>query len=45
MVWDLFDVSRQERDIAENIEYILGGGDEERLALTYLDAIDVGFAP
>lgn len=36
---------RQERSIAEDIQYILGGWNQQGLALTDLDTIDVGLAP
>ena len=35
----------EEGGVAEDVENILGGGDEERLALLDADAVDVGFAP
>lgn len=36
---------REESGVAEDVEYIFGGGYKKRFALTHFDAIDVSFAP
>ena len=35
----------QERGVAEDVKDVLAGRDEDGLALTDADAVDVGFAP